>query len=46
MKTVRIFAALSAALLLAACGPKTVIAGTLMGEADAPVMVKLKDDNK
>ena len=46
MKTVRIFAALGAALLLAACGPKTVIDGTLKDKADAPVIVKLLDVNK
>ena len=46
MKTVRILAALSAALLFAACGPKTVIDGTLKDKADAPVIVKLLDVNK
>ena len=46
MKTVRILAALSAALLFAACGPKTVIDGTLKDKADASVIVKLLDVNK
>ena len=46
MKTVRILAALSAALLFAACGQKTVIDGTLKDKADAPVIVKLLDVNK
>lgn len=46
MKTVRIFAAALAALMLAACGQKTVIDGTLAGKADAPVIVKLLDINK
>ena len=46
MKTVKILAATAAALLLAACGPKTVIDGTLQGKADAPVIVKLLDVNK
>lgn len=43
MKTVRILAAALAALTFAACGPKTVIEGTLSGKADAPVVVKLLD---
>ena len=46
MKTVKILAVLGAALLLAACGPKTVIDGTLQDKADAPVVVKLLDVNK
>ena len=46
MKTVRIIAALSAAILLTACGSKTVIDGTLKDKADAPVIVKLLDVNK
>ena len=46
MKTVKILAALAAATLLAACGPKTVIDGTLQDKADAPVVVKLLDVNK
>ena len=46
MKTVRILTAAAAALLLAACGPKTVIDGTLTGKAVAPVIVKLLDVNK
>ena len=46
MKTVKILAACAAVLLLAACGPKTVIDGTLQGKADAPVIVKLLDVNK
>ena len=45
MKTVKILAATAAALLLAACGPKTVIDGTLQDKADAPVVVKLLDVN-
>ena len=46
MKTVKILAASAAVLLLAACGPKTVIDGTLQDKADAPVIVKLLDVNK
>ena len=46
MKTVKILVAGAAALLLAACGPKTVIEGTLQDKADAPVIVKLLDVNK
>ena len=46
MKTVKILAAAAAALLLAACGSKTVIEGTLQDKADAPVIVKLLDVNK
>ena len=46
MRTVKTLAALAAALLLAACGPKTVIDGTLQDKADAPVIVKLLDVNK
>ena len=46
MKTVKILAALAVATLLAACGPKTVIDGTLQDKADAPVIVKLLDVNK
>ena len=46
MKTVKILAATAAALLLAACGPKTVIDGVLQDKADAPVIVKLLDVNK
>ena len=46
MKTVRTLAVLAAAVLLAACGPKTVIDGTLQDKADAPVIVKLLDVNK
>ena len=46
MKTVKLLAVLGAALLLAACGPKTVIDGTLQDKADAPVVVKLLDVNK
>ena len=46
MKTARIIAAALAALALAACGPKTVIDGTLTGTSDAPVIVKLLDINK
>ena len=46
MKTVRILAAALAAITFAACGPKTVIEGTLSGKADAPVVVKLLDVNR
>ena len=46
MKTVKILAVLATATLLAACGPKTVIDGTLQDKADAPVIVKLLDINK
>jgi len=46
MKTVRSFAVLAAALTLAACGPKTVIDGTLKDKADTDVIVKLLDVNK
>ena len=46
MKTVKILAVLGTALLLAACGQKTVIDGTLQDKADAPVIVKLLDVNK
>ena len=46
MKTAKILAVLGAALLLAACGPKTVIDGTLQDKAEAPVIVKLLDVNK
>lgn len=46
MKIVRILTAAAAALLLAACGPKTVIDGTLKDKADAPVIVKLLDVSK
>ena len=46
MKTVRILTAAAAALLLAACGPKTIIDGTLKDKADAPVIVKLLDVSK
>jgi hypothetical protein len=46
MKTVKILAVLWTAILLAACGPKTVIDGTLQDKADAPVIVKLLDINK
>ena len=46
MKTVKILAVLATAFLLAACGPKTVIDGTLQDKADAPVIVKLLDVNK
>ena len=46
MKTARILPVLAAALTLAACGPKTVIDGTLKDKADAPVIVKLLDINK
>ena len=46
MKTVKILAAGAVALLLAACGPKTVIDGTLQDKADAPVIVKLLDVNR
>ena len=46
MKTVKILAAALAALTLAACGPKTVIDGTLKDKADADVVVKLLDVNK
>ena len=46
MKTAKILAVLGTALLLAACGPKTVIDGTLQDKADAPVIVKLLDVNK
>ena len=46
MKTVKTLAALAVAALLAACGPKTVIDGTLQDKADAPVIVKLLDVNK
>ena len=46
MKTVKLFAVLGAALLLAACGPKTVIDGTLQDKAGAPVIVKLLDVNR
>ena len=46
MKTVKILAAALAALTLAACGPKTVIDGTLKDKADADVIVKLLDVNK
>ena len=46
MKTAKILPVLAAALSLVACGPKTVIDGTLTGKADAPVVVKLLDINK
>ena len=46
MKTVKTLAVLATASLLAACGPKTVIDGTLQDKADAPVIVKLLDVNK
>jgi len=46
MKTVRTLAALSAAFLLAACGPKTTIDGTLQDKAGADVIVKLLDVNR
>lgn len=46
MKTVKILAASAALLLLAACGPKTVIDGVLTDKADAPVIVKLLDVNR
>ena len=46
MKTVKLLAVLGAALLLAACGPKTVIDGTLQDKAGAPVIVKLLDVNR
>ena len=46
MKTVKILAAALAALTIAACGPKTVIDGTLKDKADADVVVKLLDVNK
>jgi len=46
MKTARTLAVLVAALFLAACGPKTVIDGTLKDKADADVIVKLLDVNK
>ena len=46
MKTGKILAACAAALLFAACGPKTVIDGTLQDKADAPVIVKLLDVSK
>lgn len=46
MKPFRILAAAAAALLLASCGPKTVIDGTLKDKADAPVIVKLLDVNR
>jgi len=46
MKTAKILPVLAAALVVAACGPKTVIDGTLTGKADAPVIVKLLDVNK
>jgi len=46
MKTVRALAVLAAALTLAACGPKTVIDGTLKDKADADVVVKLLDVNR
>ncbi len=46
MKTARLLSAAAAALLLAACGPKTVIDGTLKDKADAPVVVKLLDVNR
>ena len=46
MKTASLLSVLAAAALLAACGPKTVIEGTLTGKGDAPVVVKLLDVNK
>lgn len=46
MRAVSLLAAGAAALLLAACGPKTVIDGTLQGKADVDVVVKLLDVNK
>ena len=47
MKTVKTAALLGAALLLlASCGPKTVIDGTLQGTSDANVIVKLLDVNR
>ena len=46
MKTVKFLAVLTAALTLAACGPKTVIDGTLKDKADASVIVKLLDINR
>ena len=46
MKTVKILAATAAAILFAACGPKTVIDGTLQDKAHAPVIVKLLDVNR
>ena len=46
MKTVKILSAAAAALLLAACGPKTVIDGTLQDKADADIVVKLLDVNR
>ena len=46
MKTVKILAVLATAFLLAACGPKTVIDGTLQDKAEAPVIVKLLDVNR
>ena len=46
MKTVKFLSVVAAALALAACGPKTVIDGTLKDKADAPVIVKLLDINK
>ena len=46
MKTVRFLLLPAVALLLAACGPKTVIDGTVTGKGDAPVVVKLLDVNK
>lgn len=47
MKTVRTLAVLAgAALLFAACGPKTVIDGTLKDSSGAEVIVKLLDVNK
>lgn len=46
MKTVKVLSVLATALLLAACGPKTVIEGTLKDKADAEVIVKLLDVNK
>ena len=46
MRTAKIFAVCGTALFLAACGPKTVIEGTLKDKANAPVVVKLLDVNK
>lgn len=46
MKTVKTLALFGAALLLAACGPKTVIDGTLKDKGESDVIVKLLDVNK
>ena len=46
MKTVKNLAVLAAALLIAACAPKTVIDGTLKDKPEADVIVKLLEINR